>query len=128
MSRESKPFYRVSCDGCKAVLDDGEHWWWDLESVDPVMQASGWRSFGTHDRCWDCWVQCDYCDEPMPMEKGDVCDLRACAVCDLKHARCGESNGHQYADEGYENVHGGWVEVITCMLCGHVQREGVKGG
>lgn len=128
MSTESKRFYRITCDSinCGAVLTDGEHEWWDADSIDPMMRESAWRSIGCDTLCWNHWIECDYCDKPMPCPDEMTPDRWSCTTCDLAHHRCGRDTGHQYVDEGYTNGNNDWVEVITCTLCGHVQREEVQ--
>jgi len=110
-----------------AVLTDGEHEWWDADSIQPMMQESEWSdSVGDQTLCWDHWIECDYCQEPMSRTLGEVRDRWTCTTCALKHGKCGRNFAHQYVDEGYTNNNGDWVEVITCLLCGHIQREGLK--
>ena len=92
MSTERKTFYRVTCDypGCKEMLTDGETYWWDGESIEPMCTESEWLIWpdllATQHFCFDHWTTCDECGEQIPLHLARLVndDEHWCADCERR--------------------------------------------
>lgn len=95
MSLSRRTFYRVRCDGlgnnvaCPSVLTDGEHNWWDEESIEAWLVESEWIEWttdsGVQHYCFDHWTFCDVCEERTPLRHlGEFDGERACERCGME--------------------------------------------
>lgn len=95
MSLSRRTFYRARCDGlgdgraCDAVLTDGEHSWWDEESIAAWLGEAEWIEWtedsGVQHYCFDHWTTCEECGEKVPVRYAGIeDDLTYCPPCGMK--------------------------------------------
>lgn len=68
MTIKTRVFHQVSCDRCGALLHDGEHLWWDPDSVTDLLGEADWivlqpdphgdpeQFWRAQHFCFDCWT------------------------------------------------------------------------
>jgi hypothetical protein len=136
----TKTFYKVQCDGrdgdkdCEEMLTDGETYWWDKDSIEPMIDEDGYwlmikGPLADRHYCHKHWAYCECCDGMFPRtdmaQPDDMYWQVLCRACREKQSACGNSTGHMIIDQGYTNANGQWVEVLMCTRCDYLKHEGV---